>query len=304
MPRENKLELRWLKSKNNKVKSTYLQLSDSNIGRSRALATFTVPAMTAKQLQLLLIKEIKNYFSKRLQNLKVDVQYFSVIELGQYKSNPHLHVQLFYDKEDFSKVEKAYQKTIENFSLVNKRCKLVKESEELLHSSSFNYIIKEFDNTKLSNKDILELDAARKKLKQGKTKHIQFHSQSRPQHSHPLYKALWFNHKLKYINVNNLMNGYATRLKGLKLLEARQTNKLPFLLFKNGAIQIKSIKLYELILFTLLYIGVFKSRSSEKCIYIITRKYNQDKSYIRYILSRKIINIKSFKYESKRFSFF
>ena len=109
MPWEKELKLRQLKSKNNKVKSAYLHLNESNRGRARALANFTVQAMLNKQHQLLLIKEIKNYFSKRLQNLKVDINQMSVIELGKYKSNPHLHVQLFYNEEDLHKVEKAYQ---------------------------------------------------------------------------------------------------------------------------------------------------------------------------------------------------
>ena len=269
MPRKNKdLKLRQLKSKNNKVKSSYLHLCECNIGRSRALATFTVPAMTAKQLQLLLIKEIKNYFSKRLQNLKCDVQQLSVIELGRYKSNPHLHVQLFYNEEDYDKVLKAYNKTIKKYALIDRRCKLVKEFGEASDAPlSFNYIIKEFDNLKLSNKEMLDLDTARKKLKFGNTKHIQFHSQSRPQQPYSLYKTLWFQHSMNYMNVNTLMNGYAKRLQGLKLLEARQNNELPYILFKDGAIQINASKLYRLILFTLLYIGCFISRSSEKRIY-------------------------------------
>jgi len=298
MPGEKELKLRQLKSKNNKVKSSYLHLCDINRrdGRLRALATFTLAAMTAKQLQLLLIKEIKNYFSKRLQNLKVDVQYFAVIELGKYKSNPHLHFQLFYNQEDHIKIIKAFNKVIEEFSLVHKRCKLVEEAEGALHPSFFNYIIKEFDNTKLSNKDILELDAARKKLKQGETKHIQFHSQSRPKYSRPLYKALWFKHNLNYINVNNLMNGYATRLKGLKLMEARQNRKLPYVIFKGGAIQVNSVKLYNLILLTLLYRYQYFYKSSERCIY--NNKSFQDK------FIRKDIHKKLNKYEFVKFSYF
>jgi len=287
MPGEKELKLRQLKSKNNKVKSTYLHLCDSNIGRSRALVTFTVPAMTVKQSQLLLIKEIKNYFAKRLQNLKVDVQYFSIIELGQYKSNPHSHFQIFYNKEDYRKVEKAYKKAIVKFSLVNKRCKIVEEAEGALHPSSFNYIIKEFDNTKLSDKDILELDAARKKLKQRETKYLQFFSKSRSQHPHPLYKTMWFKHNLNYMNVNNLMSGYASRLEGLKLMEARQNRELPYVIFKGGAIQVNSVKLYKLILLTVLYLYIYKS--SERCIY--NNKRNNSIFYLQQNEHFRKINI-------------
>ena len=282
MTEELKLKLRQLKSKNNKVKSNYLHLCDSNIGRKRALATFTVQAMTAKQLQLLLIKEIKNYFSKRLQNLKVDVQYFSVIELGQHKSNPHLHVQLFYDEKDFDKVKKAYKKTIEYFSLVERRCKLTEEDKDMHLKGSFNYVIKEFDNLTLTDKEILDLDRARKRLKQGNTKHLQFFSKSRSQLCRPLYKALWFKHKLKYMHVNTLMDGFAKRLQGLKLLEARQINELPYILFKDGAIQVNSTKLYNLILLALLFMVSIYFKNQIKCIY--RNKLIERKSQNKYLL--------------------
>ncbi len=282
MTREKALKLRQLKSKNNKIKSSYLHLCECNRGRARALVTLTIPAMTAKELQLLLIKEIKNYFSKRLQNLKCDIQYFSIIELGKYKTNPHLHIQLFYNKADESKVEKAYQKTIDKFSLLNQRCKFAKEIEEISLSSSFNYIIKEFDNLKLNDNEILALDKARKKLKQGNTKYIQFFSKSRPQQPHLLYKTLWFKYNLNYMNVNALMNGYATRLKGYKLIRSQQINKLPYILFKNGAIQVNSFKLYKLILLTLLYLymssDILEFKMSQKILYYNKRKrYSKNK---------------------------
>ncbi len=288
MTEELKLKLRQLKSKNNKTKSKYIQLSDSNHGRKRSLVTFTVKKHANPQSQLLLIKKIKSYFSKRLQNLKSDIQYFNMIELGKNYNNPHLHSQLFFNEEDTKRVEHAFNKTIEHFSLNSKRCKLVKESEVILHTSSYNYIIKNLDNLQLTNKEILELDAARKRLKQGETKHLQLFSMSRSQYPHPMYKALLFQYGMKYINVNNLMNGYATRLQGLKLLEARQINELPYILFKDGAIRINSAKLYDLMLLTLLYIRAFSKRSSEKIQYInkwkVIRKLikNINLSYIYY----------------------
>jgi hypothetical protein len=198
-------------------------------------------------------------------------------------------VQLFYDEVDVDKVEKVYQKTIEYFSLVERRCKLVKESGDASDAPlSYNYIIKEFDNLKLSDKEILDLVAARKRLKQGNTKGLQFFSKSRSQYPRPLYKALWFKHNLTYMNVNTLMNGYAERLQGLKLLEARQINKLPYLLFKGGAIHIDSMKLYNLILLTLLYIGSIYFKNQTKCIY--KNKWNENtlktKIFKKFYISR------------------
>lgn len=286
MPEDKKLKLRQLKSKNKRTKSKYIQLSQNNIGRKRALVTFTVKKHINSQSQLLCIKKIKNYFSKRLQNLKADVQYFNIIELGKNYNNPHLHSQLFFNEEDAKRVEQAYIKTIEHFSLNSKRCKLVKESEEVLHSSSYNYIIKEIDNLQLTNKEILDLDSAQKKLKQGTTKHLQFFSMSRSKYPHPLYRTLWFKYRLNYKAVNTLMSGYATRLQGLKLMKARRNMNFPYIIFKGGAIEVDCVKIYNqtynLTLLTLFYMYSYIYLSSEKCIY-----NNKRNNTIFYLLKKE-----------------
>ena len=291
MPRENKFNLQWLKSKNNKIKSTYLHLDKCNIGRSRALITFTVPTMTSRRSQLILIKDIKNYFAKRLQNLKVNIQYFSVIELGLQKWNPHLHFQIWYEEENDGRIEKAYYKTIKQFSLAQKRCEYTQESKGILNpTSSFNYIIKEFDNTILSDKDILDLDLARRKLKQGEAKNIQFFSRSRLLHPHLLYKKLKQKYKLEYMTVDKLMNGYAIRLTGLKLMKARQNRNFPYVIFKGGAIQIDYIKIYNLALLTLFYMYSYIYLSSQKSIYYNKRNnsyfYKNINTYARRIIKK------------------
>ena len=297
MPRENQLNLQWLKSKNKKIKSTYLYLDKCNIGRSRALITFTVPTMTSRRSQLILIKDIKNYFAKRLQNLKANIQYFSVIELGLKKWNPHLHFQIWYDEDDDSRIEKAYYKTIEKFALVQKRCEYIQESKGILSpTSSFNYIIKEFDNTILSDKDILDLDLARRRLKQGEAKNIQFFSRSRLQYPHQLYKKLKQKYKLEYMAVDKLMNAYAIRLTGLKLMQARENENFPYVIFKGGAIQVDHIKIYNLALLTLFYMYSYIYLSSVKSIYS-----NKD---FRKNYSNKLVYKKFNKYEFIKFNYF
>jgi len=269
MPGKNKVKLLQLKSKNNRVKSSFLHLNEVNQHRHKALATFTVRSLVNKQSQLIVIKEIKNHFIKLLKNSSMDVQYFSVIELGDNLANPHTHIQLYFEEENIDKVQKAFQKTLACFGLDTQRCQLVQEDKELNRKSSFNYVIKEYDNTVLSDEKILALDKARSSLKKGEAKHIQLYSKSRLPHPHALYKTLFYKYQLTYLNVNFLFEkGFATRLQGRAMSEALQNRKLPYIIFKDGAIKLKTTLLYHSMLFFLCYKVLVKYKILQKCIYI------------------------------------
>jgi hypothetical protein len=261
---EQEYELRQLKSKNDKVKSQYIHFCQQNEGRERSLVTFTVPSMEDRQEQLSKIKEIKNYFAKRLQSLKCNVQYFMPIELGKNLNNPHLHVQLFYEKENKLKIEKAYDKTLKEFSLKKERCKIVYDDKKISSTSSHNYPIKEFDNKQLSDEEIIALSEARKKLKTGKNKYTQFHSKSRPSQTQPIYKHFWFKHSMTYNNVNELFNGYARRFN-IPSESFYIKFKYPCFRLGNTVVVLDIVKLYELILLKLLFLNLIKS--SERFIY-------------------------------------
>ena len=285
-----KLELKQLKSKNDKVKSQYIHLAECNIGRNRELVTFTVSTMNDKQEQLLLIKDIKNYFAKRLQNLKSDVQYFATIELGEKLNNPHLHFQLFYNDEDKKRIDYAFTKTLRYFKLDKKRNKQTKENGSVSDTTSHNYIIKEFDNKKLNNKKVVAINKARGSLKKGNSKYIQFHSQSRSQNPHGLYKKMWIDHKMNYFDVNNLLSdNFARRLTKIEFLDKKSTYSLPFINFYTGMIKLNTIKLYNLVLLTYLYL-VLNTKSSERCIY-------KNKRVKKRVLTPSLLN---FLYNSKR----
>ena len=276
MTEELKLKLRQLKSKNNRDKSAYLHLDDVNRHRSRALVTFTVLSMVDKQLQLILIKEIKNHFIKLLRNSSIDVVHYCSIELGKSLSNPHTHLQLYFEEENIDKINKAFQKTLNYFSLDEKRCKLVQENKDFKMNSSFNYVIKEFDNCLLSDSQILAIDKARSSMKKNEAKSIPFFSRSRLPYPHVLYKALFFQHQLSYVNVNYLFKeGFAIRLQGRALLEARNNAQLPCVIFKNGAIRIKTMKLYSLIRLFLCFTVLVKIKILQRSVY-----YNKSNAFI------------------------
>ena len=269
MTRENKLKLLQIKSKNKRIKSSFIHLYEINKERDKALATFTVSSFTDKREQLVFIKEIKNHFIRLLKNSSIDIHHWVSIELGKNLNNPHTHIQLYFEEENIDKINKAYKKTIDHFNLDVKRCKLVQEDKELKTNSSSNYVIKEWDNTVMTDNQILALDKARSSLKKGEAKNIQMFSKSRASKPHPLYKKLYYTHKLNYHNVNYLFDkGFAVRLQGVALLNARQNGELPYIMFKNGAIKTHTIKLYSLIRFFLCLTVLIKTKFLQKSIYI------------------------------------
>lgn len=190
------------RAKNKKIWSSYLYLFDKNKDRDKALITFTTSKKTIQE-KLDEIRLIKKYFSKLLSNLKIDVSQFSVIELGSKKNNPHLHVQLFFDLKDFSKIEKIYHKTIEKFSLITKRCKLSLSDKSNTHIKYFSYILKEY-STKFSEKELMEWIKARNSVKGRKNKYMQFISSSHHFLTKPLYKYLFFRFNIPYLDADTL----------------------------------------------------------------------------------------------------
>jgi hypothetical protein len=134
------------------------------------------------------------------------VSQFSVIELGSKKNNPHLHVQLFFDSKDFSKLEKIYNKTIEKFNLIPKRCKLSRVDQNKTHIKYFSYILKEY-STRFSDKELLGWIKARNVMKGRKNKYMQFVSSSHHYLSKSLYKHLFFRFNIPYLDADFLSYG-------------------------------------------------------------------------------------------------
>ena len=290
---QEQLTLLQLKNKNNKIKSKYIHLHECNIGRERLMVTFTTPKIKDSVTQLIQIDEIRKFFIKRLQNLKADIQYFTAIELGKSFNNPHLHIQLYFNKKDVNRIDDAYLKTLNQFKLNKKRNKITKMDSSISKKTSFNYPIKESDNKQQSNENILKRDKARKKIKSNdiKAENIKFHTSSRSLLPHPLYKKLWFEYGIGYNGVNELVKcGYVVKFTNNTLILMKEIFKdlSDYIVFKNGAIKLKIEELYQLILFPFLvlylisieelftlilfpflvfHLNEFKSRSSELPIY-------------------------------------
>lgn len=217
----DKVHIQRLRSKNKKICSSYLYICDRNKNKERMLITFTSSKKTAFE-KLSHIKEIKNHFSKLLSNLKIDIDKFSVIEIGANYSNPHLHLQLFYNEVDFNRIVRAFNKTLIKFNLNEKRSILTKEDKSKHKLNYFVYILKEYSKN-LSDSEILKLDKSRSSLKSNENKNVQLVSHSHGILSKKVYKELYYQYKIDYLvadtlykfnffNVKNQANNKASKI--------------------------------------------------------------------------------------------
>ena len=196
-----------IRTKNKKIWSNYLFLSDKNENREKALVTFTSPEVDMHD-KLTEIKLIKSYFSKLLSNLKIDIDKFLVVEIGENKNNPHSHIQLFYTLKDFDKIYRVYIKTLLRFNLNQERCTFLQTDKSQTHIKYFSYILKEF-SPKLSDSELMAFDKARNILRVKENKNMQFISHSHNLLTRPTYKHLYFKHKINYSNADFLYsNGF------------------------------------------------------------------------------------------------
>lgn len=185
-----------IRTKNKRTWANYLFMCDRNKDNEKALITFTTPKKEAYD-KLLHIQEIKRYFSKLLSNLKIDINKFIVIELGDNKNNPHIHIQLFYQSKDLERIQKAYIKTLVKYNLHKKLCAFTQTDKTQTHIKYFSYILKEYGQ-KLSDTQLMDLDRARKRLRVEENRNMQFISHSHNLLTRAVYKYLYHKKNINY----------------------------------------------------------------------------------------------------------
>jgi len=157
---------------------------------------------------------IREDFFKKLQNLNLlEVYYFSNIELGENYDNPHLDTQLWIEEKDVVKIERVYNKIIDNHNLVDYLCEFNKQDKYISDIEVFTYTVKEYAKD-LTDDEVYKLGQARKdyRKKLGK-KNLRFYTNSRKPYSKSIYKKLYFmfgfdREKSEYILDNEIVLVY------------------------------------------------------------------------------------------------
>lgn len=156
-----------------------------------------------------MINDIRNYFNKLVKNTKNDnIKFFSNIELGKNKDNPHVHIQVWH--EDQKQIDKIYDKVISRFGLFAEYCKLIEQKND---TKIFEYVIKDY-NKSMSDEQLLKLDDAKRIFRGVLEKKIRFSSHSKGKYTKAIYKSLYSKFDLKKDMVDLMLDNNVIDTKG------------------------------------------------------------------------------------------
>ena len=135
--------------------------------------------------KLRLINEIKSYVTYLIANSTAEIYFFSNIEIGSELSNPHLHTQIWCD--DKKAVQMIYERVIEKFGLVSKRCML---SEPQHDHKFYSYVIKDYSKD-LNDNEVWHLEKTKYRMRKTLGTKLRFYSRSKSKFTSKLYKMVY-----------------------------------------------------------------------------------------------------------------
>jgi hypothetical protein len=132
------------------------------------------------------INDIKNYLTLLVRNTKnQNIKYYANIELGDDYSNPHLHIQFFYD--DYHQIMKIRNKVIEKFGLYSEFCEITLPSSLI---AKYDYVIKDYSNS-VDDEELLLLDTVKRDYRGNLGKNLRFSSFSKEKYTKATYKKAY-----------------------------------------------------------------------------------------------------------------
>lgn len=148
-----------------------------------------------------MINDIRNYFNKLVSNTKNDnIKYFSNIELGEFKNNPHVHIQVWHDNQN--QMNNIYNKIISRFGLFAEFCKLTMPKDD---TEIYDYVIKDYRKD-MSDDELLQLDDDKRVYRSVLEKKIRFSSHSKGKYTKAIYKSLYGKFDLKKDTVDLMLD--------------------------------------------------------------------------------------------------
>ena len=168
---------------------------------NKCMWTFTIPSTIqgktikkGRYTKLRYLLDLRAYISKQINNTKLNIKYFSNIELGEHYSNPHLHLQLWIEnKSDLETLQGIYLKSIDKYSLNQKRCEISYPEKEI---EVYHYVIKDYSKN-LSDKDIWDLETQKKRMRKFLGNKIKFWNKSRDDYSKKVYRIFYYSYNTK-----------------------------------------------------------------------------------------------------------
>ena len=175
------------RKKNAAIRHEYYTLSSRHSSMEKCMLTFTASGKgRGVYTKLRLINELKKHLVHLINVSSFEIYHFTVIEMGHSFTNPHLHVQLWYD--DFEAVQSIYDKVIERFSLNETRCSL--STPQRSHDFNYNYIIKDFAKD-LTDDYLWNLEQTKKRMRKTLGTKLRFYSRSKSKYTQKMYRFFY-----------------------------------------------------------------------------------------------------------------
>jgi len=181
------------------VRHEYFVMAQKYMSYNKVLLTFTVPdrvikthtgIKNARYSKMRVLVDIKAQLSKLISR-ESNIKYFTVIELGDNFSSPHLHCQIWIDSDDISAIDKIKSKIIKDNGLQNNRCHTSAQNTNISNIDIFSYVIKTYSKN-LSDDEIWNQEVQKKRYRKHYGKAIRFYSKSTDKYSKDIYRRLYY----------------------------------------------------------------------------------------------------------------
>jgi len=168
------------------------------------MLTFTIPSTikgktikNGRYTKLKYLLKLRAFIAKELNG--TDIKYFMNIELGKAYSNPHLHIQLWFQSTSSNTIDLIYNKAIDKFSLNKSRCAITEPTAN--DDYIYSYVVKDYSKG-LSDKELWDLETQKKRMRKQIGSKVRFYSKSSDTYTQKIYRIFYkyYSCSRKYAN--------------------------------------------------------------------------------------------------------
>jgi len=235
------------------IRHQYYSMCDKYSSYNKAMLTFTIPSkinnaiIQGKYSKTAYLVELRTYIAKQFNNANSEIKYFSNIELGSKRNNPHAHIQVWTKpicvsntnendiqtnlsiiddtQNNYDEIYSIYQKTINKFNLNNSRCKITLPEYD---KKSYDYVIKDYRKD-ISDVELWSNENAKKGIRKHLGKQVRFYNMSADKYSQKIYKIMYHSYNKLRNEVNEFLSKFvgmfysknSDRLRVLRELESK-----------------------------------------------------------------------------------
>jgi len=149
------------RKKYSNIRHQYYAMCDKYSSYNKLMLTFTIPSkinnaiIQGKYSKTAYLVELRTYIAKQFNNSSCEIKYFSNIELGSNRNNPHLHIQVWTKDHNENKGPNLSNNEVDQLCQYNKRALNINKVQQNTHKDHINILGHSInDNSIRSNNEI------------------------------------------------------------------------------------------------------------------------------------------------------